>query len=56
MNEFCEITMKDYKIKGGGDVQLHVVETGNASGPPIFFIHGFSQSWLAWRRTYSGWK
>jgi len=42
--------MKSYKTKGGGDVQLHVVETGNPLGPPILFIHGFSQSWLAWSR------
>src|SRR4029077_11490910 len=30
--------------------QLHLVETGNASGRPIVFIHGFSQCWLAWTR------
>ena len=42
--------MKSHKITGGGDVQLHLVETGNSSGRPILFIHGFSQSWLAWSR------
>ena len=42
--------MRSYKIKGGGDVQLHVVETGNRLGPPILFIHGLSQCWLAWSR------
>jgi len=35
---------------GGGGVQLHVVETGNARGRPILFIHGISQCWLAWSR------
>lgn len=42
--------MKDQKITGGGGVQLHLVETGKSTGRPIFFIHGFSQSWLAWSR------
>jgi non-heme chloroperoxidase len=42
--------MKSYRTKGGGNVQLHVVETGNSQGRPILFIHGFSQSWLAWSR------
>ncbi len=42
--------MKRHRIVGGGGVTLHVVETGNPTGPPIVFIHGFSQSWLVWRR------
>jgi len=42
--------MKEYKITGGGGVQLHVVETGNSGGRPLLFIHGFSQCWLAWSR------
>ena len=42
--------MKNHKIKGGGGTRLHVVETGNARGRPILFIHGFSQCWLAWSR------
>ena len=42
--------MKDHKIAGGGGTQLHLVETGNSSGRPILFIHGFSQCWLAWSR------
>jgi len=28
---------------------LHVVETGNADGRALIFLHGFSQSWLAWQ-------
>ncbi len=31
-------------------VHLSVVETGNPSGPPILFVHGFSQSAAAWRQ------
>lgn len=42
--------MKSHKITGGGGIQLHLVETGNSSGRPIVFIHGFSQCWLAWNR------
>jgi len=42
--------MKRHMIIGGGGVALHAVETGNPTGRPVVFIHGFSQSWLAWRR------
>ena len=42
--------MQHHKIKGGGGVQLHVTETGNANGRPILFIHGFSQGGYAWSR------
>jgi pimeloyl-ACP methyl ester carboxylesterase len=37
-------------VTGGGGVRLHVVDTGNPTGRPIVLIHGFSQSWLSWRR------
>ena len=42
--------MKSHTIPGGGGTPIHVFETGNASGFPILFIHGFSQCSLAWRR------
>lgn len=42
--------MKHQMVSGGGGIRLHVVETGNSSGHPIVFIHGFSQCWLAWTR------
>src|SRR6266852_9010089 len=45
--------MKSHKITAGGGIQLHLVETGNSSGRPIIFIHGFSQCWLAWNRQMS---
>jgi len=41
---------KHAHVTGGSGVRLHVVETGNPAGRPILFVHGFSQSWLAWRR------
>jgi non-heme chloroperoxidase len=45
--------MKSHMIPGGAGVRLHVVETGNPTGRPIVFIHGFSQCWLAWSRQMS---
>jgi non-heme chloroperoxidase len=42
--------MKTHRIAGGGGTQLHLAETGRPGGRPILFIHGFSQSCLAWGR------
>ena len=42
--------MKSHRIKGGGGMQLNVVETGNPRGRPIIFIHGAWQCWLQWSR------
>jgi non-heme chloroperoxidase len=49
----AERTTKSHTVKGGGGTQLHLVETGNPSGRPIVFIHGFSQCCLAWSRQLS---
>ncbi len=35
-------------VAGGGGLPLNVVETGNPDGPAILFVHGMSQSYLAW--------
>jgi non-heme chloroperoxidase len=45
-----EDAMKTHKVAGGGGVGLHVVEAGNPAGRTILFIHGISQSSLAWSR------
>jgi len=45
--------VKSHMITGGGGIQLHLAETGNPRGRPIVFIHGVSQSWLAWTRQMS---
>jgi len=37
-------------IAGGGGLKLHVCETGNPTGKAILFIHGLSQSHVAWRK------
>lgn len=42
--------MKSHMVTGGGGARLHLVETGNSSGRPLVFIHGFSQCWLTWTR------
>ena len=40
--------MKTHTVRGGGGLRLHVREWGKADGPPILFIHGWSQNHLCW--------
>ena len=44
--------MQVHTVTGGGGVRLHVREWGNADGPPILFIHGWSQNYLCWDKQY----
>jgi non-heme chloroperoxidase len=44
--------MTIHAVQGGGGLRLHVREWGRADGPPILFIHGFSQSHLCWAKQY----
>jgi non-heme chloroperoxidase len=44
--------MQVHTVTGGGGVRLHVREWGNADGPPILFIHGWSQNHLCWDKQY----
>jgi non-heme chloroperoxidase len=44
--------MKVHTVRGGGGLRLHVREWGNPDGPPILFIHGWSQNHLCWARQY----
>jgi pimeloyl-ACP methyl ester carboxylesterase len=39
-------------VRGGGGLRLHVREWGKADGPPILFLHGWSQSHLCWAKQY----
>ncbi|MFW6031721.1 MAG: alpha/beta fold hydrolase [Myxococcota bacterium] len=41
-----------HSIRGGGNLQLHVREWGNAAGKPILFIHGWSANHLVWKPQY----
>jgi non-heme chloroperoxidase len=45
-------TRKIHTVEGGGGLRLHVREWGRADGPPILFIHGWSQSHLCWAKQY----
>ncbi len=42
--------MRTHSVPGGGGIRLHVDEAGNPDGQPVLFIHGFSQSRLAWSK------
>jgi pimeloyl-ACP methyl ester carboxylesterase len=42
--------MTTHSVLGGAGHKLHVEETGNGDGKSLLFIHGFSQSRLAWRK------
>jgi pimeloyl-ACP methyl ester carboxylesterase len=44
--------MKIHAVRGGGGLKLHVREWGMANGPPILFIHGWSQNHLCWAKQY----
>ena len=44
--------MKTHTVAGGGGLALHVREWGPADGPPILFIHGWSQNHLCWDKQY----
>ena len=44
--------MKVHLVRGGGGLRLHVREWGKADGPPILFIHGWSQNHLCWDKQY----
>jgi non-heme chloroperoxidase len=41
-----------HEVRGGGGLRLHVREWGKADGPPILFIHGWSQNHLCWGKQY----
>jgi non-heme chloroperoxidase len=43
-----------HTVRGGGGLQLHVREWGNPNGPPILFIHGWSQNHLCWTKQVGG--
>ena len=44
--------MEAHTVPGGGGLRLHVREWGKSDGPPILFIHGWSQNHLCWARQY----
>ncbi len=44
--------METHVVRGGGGLRLHVREWGRAHGPPILFVHGWSQNHLCWAGQY----
>ena len=38
------------EVRTRDGLRLHARETGPPDAPPILFIHGWSQSWMSWRR------
>src|SRR5688572_15835847 len=34
----------------GTGVRLHYVEQGNAKGPTVILLHGYSDSWVSWKQ------
>jgi non-heme chloroperoxidase len=44
--------MEIHEVQGGGGLRLHVREWGKSDGPPIVFIHGWSQNHLCWGKQY----
>ena len=44
--------MEIHTVTGGGGLRLHVREWGDPAGPPILFIHGWSQNHLCWASQY----
>jgi pimeloyl-ACP methyl ester carboxylesterase len=41
-----------HTVRGGGRLRLHVREWGRPDGPPILFLHGWSQNHLCWTHQY----
>jgi non-heme chloroperoxidase len=46
--------IREHDVRGGGGVRLHVHEWGVADGPPILFLHGWSQCDLCWGAQVAG--
>jgi pimeloyl-ACP methyl ester carboxylesterase len=46
--------MTAHEVRGGDGLRLHVREWGDPQGPPIVFVHGWSQSQLCWSRQCAG--
>lgn len=45
---------RQHTVAGGGGLKLNVMEWGRADGPPILFVHGWSQAHLCWLKQIEG--
>lgn len=43
-----------HSVPGGGGLNLHVREWGNAAGVPLLLVHGWSANHMVWRYQYEG--
>ena len=50
----ADMMEKTQTVLGGGGLRLHVEQRGEPLGPPIVFVHGWSQSQLCWERQLAG--
>jgi len=46
------VPVRVHSVRGGGGLPLCVYDAGDLYGPPLLFLHGFSQCHLAWRRQF----
>jgi pimeloyl-ACP methyl ester carboxylesterase len=46
------VSIRVHTVRGAGGVPLAVYDAGDPYGPALLFVHGFSQSHLAWRRQF----
>ncbi|WP_257457762.1 alpha/beta fold hydrolase [Archangium lipolyticum] len=46
------VPVRVHTVQGAEDVSLRVYDAGDFYGPPLLFIHGFSQCHLAWHRQF----
>jgi pimeloyl-ACP methyl ester carboxylesterase len=52
MSTVSEQATRTHTVTGGGGLRLHVREWGRTGGPPILFVHGWSQNHLCWAKQY----
>ena len=41
-----------HRVKGGGGLELNVLEWGKPRGRPLLLIHGWSQAYPCWEKQY----
>lgn len=46
----AEPAVRHQRIRLGTGVELHVAEAGPATGVPVVFLHGITDSWYSWSR------
>ena len=50
----ADVKARMHHVTGGGGLGLHVREFGDPEGPPILFLHGWSQMHLCWAKQCEG--